>query len=215
MAFPVVSGKTTILAKIALKEIDKIVYERRNAYSHVYTNFFLKGAEKIDFKDLGKYNFENSLILLDEMTLDADNRDFKSFSKSALSFFTLHRHMHCDVIYCAQNYQNVDKKIRDLTEVLYYVKSISPAFEWLKKLLPISRATQVFRTIAVNEYTSELVTGYRMPSRWEKIFGRIGFWVWRPSYYKYFDSYENPFSCYKMYVSEYWGQSHSPPPIQK
>lgn len=181
------SGKSTILAKIALRE------RKRGAYEHILSNFYIDGFEKIDFKDLGKYHYKNSLIILDELTIDADNRDFKNFQESIRDFFIYHRHTGCNIIYATQDWSSVDKKIRVLTERLYYVRSISVALPLLRKLFPITKATQILRTIDIEEYNHDIIYGYRFANLFERIFGRVSFLVFRPRYYKYFDSFSDPF----------------------
>lgn len=79
-------GKTTILTKIAQKELSK-VRKGKSPYKHILTNFYCKGCEMIDFDDLNTYYISNSLILLDEITLDSDSRDFKTFKKGHKDFF--------------------------------------------------------------------------------------------------------------------------------
>jgi len=175
------SGKTTFLTMLAQKELKKI-RKNKSRYDKVLTNFYCDGCYKIDYKYLGHYSIENSLILLDEITLDADSRDFKQFDKFHKSFFLLHRHYNCDVIYFTQQYDGVDKKIRDITSSLYRVKKV--AF--------ISIATQIYRCLDINEQTKEIVQGYRFPNIIERIFCRVHRYCLRPIYYKYFDSWERP-----------------------
>lgn len=181
------SGKTTLLTRIAQKALKK------GHYSHILTNFYCKGCEQINFADLGHYNLENCLILLDEITLDADNRQFKSFPKEALQFFVLHRHYNTDVVYATQNWENVDKKIRDLTHSLYYMRAVGGNFPLIKKLIPITKASTIYRTLDIDEMTHDIVSGYRFPNLFEKIVGRVSFLVFRPAWYKYFDTCEKPF----------------------
>lgn len=175
------SGKTTFLTMLAQKELRKI-RKNKSRYDKVFTNFYCDGCYKIDYKDLGHYSIENSLILLDEITLDADSRDFKQFDKFHKSFFLLHRHFNCDVIYFTQQYDGVDKKIRDITSSLYRVKKV--AF--------ISIATQIYRCLDINEQTKEIVQGYRFPNIIERVFCRVHRYCFRPIYYKFFDSWERP-----------------------
>ena len=175
------SGKTTFLTMLAQKELKKI-RKNKSRYDKVLTNFYCDGCYKIDYKDLGHYSIENSLILLDEITLDADSRDFKQFDIYHKSFFLLHRHFNCDVIYFTQQYDGVDKKIRDITSSLYRVKKV--AF--------ISIATQIYRCLDINEQTKEIVQGSRFPNIIERIFCRVHRYCLRPIYYKYFDSWERP-----------------------
>ena len=89
-------GKTTQLTKIAIKELKRKALGR-SKYKNIYTiNFQCSGCIPITFNDLGTYKFYDSLILIDEITLDADNRSFKTFSSDIRDFFLLHRHLGLD-----------------------------------------------------------------------------------------------------------------------
>jgi len=177
------SGKSTFLTMIAQKELKRI--ERgRSAYKRVFTNFYCQGCYIINYSELGLYDFSDSLILLDEITLDADSRNFKQFDQVKKRFFLLHRHYHIDVIYFTQQWDGVDKKIRDITHDLYYVKKVR--FPILSNL---SVATRIFRILDINEDTKEIVNGYRFPNWYDRLIGRTKEYCWRPKYYKYFDSF--------------------------
>ena len=125
-------GKTTTLVKIARKEQRRIIKRYKNIYT---VNVDIKGCTRITKEDFEKYKFENALILWDEITLDYDNRDFKNFSKKAKESWLLHRHMGLDIIYVTQNFENVDKKIRDITDTVYLVeRSRIPFHSVVKKI---------------------------------------------------------------------------------
>lgn len=187
------SGKTTFLTMLAQKQL-KSMAKGKSPYKHILTNFYCDGCEKIDFDDLGRYQFDNALILLDEITIDADNRDFKSFGKEKVTFFVLHRHYCCDIVYFTQQWDAVDKKIRSLTSNLFYVtKSFSNVQGILfRPFQSFSVARKVFRQLEINEYTNQIVYGYRFPSTFERFFGRTKQICYRPKWYKYFDSWEKP-----------------------
>lgn len=174
-------GKTTNLVKIARKEQRR----RKKRYEHIYTiNVDIVGCKRITKEILEKYIVEDSLILWDEITLDADNREFKTFSKDLRDFFILHRHLGCDIIYVTQNYEKVDKVVRDLTGELWYMeRSVLPI------LNNITKSKRIYRQININEHTSELSLGYRFCNWLESIFTTNIEFCWRPKYYKYFDSY--------------------------
>lgn len=178
-------GKTTQLTKIAIKEL-KRKYLGLSHYDHIYTiNFECSGCIKINFKDLSKYKFINSLILIDEITLDADNRDFKNFNAEIRDFFLLHRHLGLDIIYATQNYENVDKKIRDVTNDLWYMsKSVVPLIR------NFTTSKKIYRKININEHTSELTLGYRFCNFIEGLFAKNFEITFRPFTYKYFDSFD-------------------------
>ena len=175
-------GKSTNLVKIARKEQKRI----RKRYKNIYTvNIDIKGCKRITKEEFETYRFENALILWDEITLDYDNRDFKNFSKEAKESFLLHRHLGLDIIYATQNYENVDKKIKDITLELWYMnKSVIPI------LSGITTSKRIYRNITINENTSELTMGYRFCNLLESLFVSNFKICIRKLYYKYFDSFE-------------------------
>lgn len=171
------AGKSTILVKEYRK--------RKKKYKHFYTlNIDIEGCQRITKDILEKYVIYDSLILWDEITMDADNREFKTFSKELRDFFILHRHLGCDIIYATQNFENVDKKVRDLTSELWYMsKSVIPI------LSEFTTAKRIYRKININEFTSDLTLGYRFCTLIESFFTSNFMLVFRRKYYKYFDSY--------------------------
>ena len=171
-------GKSTTLVKEYKKN--------KRKYDFIYTiNLKIKGVPMITKEDLEKFKFKNTLILWDEITMDADNREFKSFSKDLRDFFILHRHLGCDIIYATQNFENVDKKVRDLTCELWYMqKSVVPL------LGQFTTTKRIYRTININEHTSELTLGYRFCNFVESIFVSNFKIIFRPRFYKYFDTHD-------------------------
>ena len=194
-------GKTTLAAKKARQLNKRIKRDNKRIargkkprckYRYVLTNFECKGCYKIDFSDIGLYDIQACAVILDEITIDADNRDWKSLPKYAVEGLVLHRHYDLDIYYYTQQWDAVDKKIRNLTQSLFYARK--------SMIFPFSlftRTKQIFRTIDINEYTKEIVTGYRFPNFFEIIlsfFGllRLGEICFRPFYYKDFDSFSQP-----------------------
>lgn len=176
-------GKNTMLTMIAQRELKKMKFGK-SKYKNIYTDFYCEGCKQFKFSDFNDFKAYDSLFLSEEMGLDADNRDYKSFPKGARDWFVLHGHFGCDIIYATQDYSNVDKKIRQLTEELWYLrKSCVPFF------CQITSAERIFRTIAINETTSELVMGYRFATLLERLFTKCRKLCLRPLYYSKFDSF--------------------------
>ena len=193
-------GKTTIGTRIAQKELRRI-HHGKSKYKHVYTNFYCKGAEQINYNDLKSFKVYDSLLIFDELTLDADNRKFKEFTDEHRDFFVLHRHLGDDIIYLTQDYSKIDSKIRSLTQELWYMtKSVIPFFRnW-------SRCKRIYRTITINEHTGDLIMGYRFCNFMESLFTSNMKLIWRPSWYKYFDSYDEcQLTLRPEFSSGYWG----------
>lgn len=176
------SGKSTFLTMIAQKELKRIK-KGKSKYKCVLTNYYCQGCYRLDFSALGKVLLEDSLVLIDEITLVADSRDFKQFSKSTKQFFLEHRKYGCDVIYFTQHYDNVDKKIRDVSYDLFFVRPL-PLFSMF------SYAFRIFRTLDIVEQTHDIVNGYRFPNLFDYIRGDSLKLCFRPRWYKYFDSFE-------------------------
>lgn len=175
-------GKSTLLAKIAQKELQRI-RKGKSKYTRVLSNYFIKGCQRLEFADIGVVDMTGSLLLIDEISLDADSRDYKSFSHHLKQFFILHRHYGVDIVYATQQYDGVDRKIRELTHNLYYMKKIGP----------LTYATTIFRKITISE-DSEIKMGYVFPSLLKILTDLKNTMVicWRPRYYKYFDSFDAP-----------------------
>lgn len=180
-------GKTTILSSIGKKAYKRALKGKRGAYKHIYTINFsinLPGCIEITWDDLANYKFYDSLILIDEITLLADNRKFKEFRDEHRDFFVLHGHFGCDIIYTTQDFEKVDSKIRCLTFDLWYMtKSVVPI------LRQFTCAKRIYRNIAINEHTSDLVYGYRFCNFLEALFVSNFKVVFRRPLYKLFDSY--------------------------
>ena len=170
-------GKSTELAKIAVRELKKI-RKGKSKYKAVASNVPVPGCELISWDMLGFYDITDRLILIDEITLLADNRNFKNFGQEKKEWILLHRHDKCDFIYFTQFYNNVDKKIRDVTFNTWY----------LRKLFCFSYRILIPHAVLVPEQTGEIIQGYKKPTLFNT---RIKF-TFRPCYYQYFDSYDRP-----------------------
>lgn len=165
-------GKSTYCAFLARRALTTKAGQKR--YDRVYCNFNMAGCYKLDYSDLGKYNFENCLILIDEMMNEADSRDFKKFDAEKKYFFSNHRHYGCDVVYFTRAWDDVDKKIRNNTQELYYIKKVL----WWSIVNPIKQI------LTIDDFTHQIVTGYKFQSIF---YSRLFF---RPFYYKWFDTFE-------------------------
>ena len=176
-------GKSTMLAMIAKREL-KRMEAGKSPYKRILSNYYIKGCHKLNFKEIGLVDMSWSLLLIDEISLDADSRDYKSFDKQLKQFFILHRHYHCDVIYATQQYDGVDRKIRELTHNLYY----------LKKAGNLSYATAIYRKITITE-ESDIKMGYIFPTLIQ-IFTNMRSNLQlclRPFYYDMFDTHDAPY----------------------
>lgn len=166
------AGKTTVLTMIAQRALQGKSTLGLPRTREVYTSFPCAGCYKLDFYQLGKQNFHDCLIIIDEISLYADNRNFKNFSDALLYFFKLHRHANISLVWCSQNATDADKKIRGVTEKLYIIES----YLCFTAIKPIDKWHSV-----VNGEPNEKYQLARL-HKWK--------WCFRPRWYKYFNSFD-------------------------
>lgn len=70
---------------------------------------------------------ENSVVLIDEINLLWDNRDFKSFPKPLQKYLRLQRHKKIKLIMFSQTF-DCDAKIRNLADTLYLCNKFARVF---------------------------------------------------------------------------------------
>lgn len=174
-------GKTTFICQ----DND---YINKKMQLTVFSNIDLPYAYQIDKSYFGKYNIPSgSVVLFDEASLNGyDNRDYKTnFSKAPeqLSYFKLIRHYGNKIIFTNQGHDELDIKIRTLTQNVWIVKSLGP----------FSVATKLRKNSVVDKDTHQIVEGYFMPSFLAIILlpSRTRL-VYRKKYYEDFDSFAVP-----------------------
>lgn len=176
-------GKTTWLTKLALDAV------RKGKYKNVYTNVHLNipGVTIIDNDCIGQYELEYCLLLIDEATLFADSRDFKNFSKGRLEYFLEHRHRYADIVLFTQQWDGVDRKIRVITDRVYYVYKGVFTGIWFSSCWRVPYGILFPDPKKTGEKLGEIVQGYSKPNFFVRLFAKR---IFRPFYYKYFDSWE-------------------------
>lgn len=179
------AGKTTLMCYFALKGV------RSNRYVHVYGNvrMAVDGYTYIDNECIGQYDLSNCLILIDEATLFADSRDYKNFGKDRLEYFLEHRHFNADIMLFTQQWDGVDRKIRVITDRVYYVYKGKLSGKWISTFyrIPYGIIIPDANKKASGEKLGEIIQGYCKPNILVRIFAPK---LYRPKYYKYFDSWE-------------------------
>lgn len=178
-------GKTTMLAKMAYDAV------RHGKYNNVYTNVELNipGVTYIDNDCIGTYELRDCLLLIDEATLFADSRDYKKFSKGRLEYFLKHRHRNADIALFTQQWDGVDRKIRTITDRVYYIKKGVLLGHWISSCyrIPYDIIIPDPKKAAGGEKLGEIIQGYCKPPWFVRLFCQR---VYRPRYYRYFDSWE-------------------------
>lgn len=119
-------GKTTYLTKIAFQHIKK-------GWT-VYATEPIPGTYLIDPKQIGFYEFpENSVILVDEVGMVWDNRNFKSFPPEVRNWAKYLRHSRCKAYLFSQTF-DIDKKLRDVTDSMYLLKNVARVWSYGKRI---------------------------------------------------------------------------------
>lgn len=183
------AGKTTFGAALAVRE-QKLIEKHQSQFKYVFTNFPIAypGIYKVSARDLGKVDVSDALVVLDEASLIADSRDYKTFSHEMKLYFLLIRHFHCRCILLTQQWDAVDKKIRVITDSVYYVHK--GAFRrWISYASPIPYGIIIPDKKDNTEKYGEIIQGYCKAPLLQRIFAPR---IRRSKYYKYFDSYDRP-----------------------
>ena len=200
------AGKSTLLTKFAFKHMKKgwTVYstEYIPGTYHVepeyigfveLVDFNYKPFNADDYKGLTKAfkvfrNWVNPyrpkiLLLIDEVGMIWDNRNFKNFKPEVRDFFKLQRHRCVKCILFSQTF-DIDKKLRDLTDQMFLVCNLFRVFSYGKKI-------KKFITIKESQTddSSNLAEGLKFEPFIFFLFGSRTL-TFIPRWARYFDSYK-------------------------
>ena len=179
-------GKTTLMAAEAFKAV------RYGKYNNVYCNVRLSipGVTYIDNDCIGRYTLYDGLLLIDEATLFADSRSHKDFTKEKIEFFLLHRHYNLDIKLYTQQWDGVDRKIRVITDRVYYIYKGFILGHWFSTYYRIPYGIIIPEPKhGAGSQLGEIIQGYCKPNILIRLFAPK---IFRPAFYKYFDSWEQP-----------------------
>lgn len=169
-------GKSTYLVKMALK------YAKKGW--NIYTNMEdmnIPGVRIIDIDDLGDFvPAADSVLLLDEVGMVWDARNFKNFKPSVRDFFKLQRHYRC-IVYMASQTFDVDKKLRDLCDGMFLHENFARVFSLGRRI-----AKTITLTEASSEGESRIAESLKFKLFWYSTLTLI------PKYSMYFDSHIIP-----------------------
>lgn len=173
------SGKTTVATYFALRALNnkplmigRTSLQHFHTYERVYTNFECEGCYKLDYEHLGVYNYHDCLILIDEIMVLSDARNFKTFGEDLKYWFSHHRKYHIDCIWFTQGFSDCDLRIRNCTEQLIRIERRGV----FSKLIPLYKYCRIDHGQIKEGYDEE-------PFFFCKS-------IFRPRFYKYFDSYQ-------------------------
>ena len=172
------SGKSTLLVRLAIEYL--------KCGRPVYSTEKIPGTFHISYEDIGYKLFPpESVIIVDEVGMVWDNRNFKNFKNEVRDYFKLQRHYRHTVILASQTF-DVDLKIRNLADEMYLVTKAFRVFSYAKRIL---RQTVLVKSSA--EAPSKIDEDLVFDSL-------LFFWAgsrkltFIPKYAKYFDSFVTP-----------------------
>ena len=180
-------GKTTHAARMAYKAI--------RAGETVYTNIDslnVSGVIHICNDDIGVYDISNGLLIIDEASLLADNRDFKRRDdayKHLIGWMLLHRHYKVRIAMYVQQWDAIDKRIRVITDRVYYVYRGKLFGRWLTRWYRVPYGIIIPKQDDSGPHLGDIVQGYCRP----RLLGRLfGGYMFQPRWYRYYDSWDAP-----------------------
>lgn len=165
------TGKTTRCASIVAKNSRKGI--------PTYSNVPIQGAILIDSSDIGVCHIAGPAdLIIDEASIDFNNRSFKSLPKHTIQWFKLYRHYHISNIHVfSQSYDDMDITLRRLADEYYLCKrSLIPKFFYTRRIR---------RRIGIDDQTHQIVDLFEFVP-----FSRR--YLFAPRYWKLFDSYDAP-----------------------
>lgn len=176
-------GKTTTLTYLAKKAIASGKYNIVAGNVHLA----LHGYTYIPFDFFGRYDISDAFYLIDEAMVEVGDRDYKNFEKCKLEMFVMHRHFNMDIVLFSQEASGVDKKIRSITDRMYYVKKGFFTGKWISNIYRIPYKILWPDSKTAGENVGQIIMGYVKPNFLVRIFAKR---LYRPPYYQYFDSWE-------------------------
>lgn len=204
-------GKTTHLVATAIRENERI-NSGKSKYSRILSNVAFSLPEGVESNcflfendDFGKYDMSDSLILFDESAMQFDNRDYAKLRSSTRDFLMLHRHYHCNIFFYNQTYDGIDKKIRFITNNVYFLKRSL----FTGKTIPRKIKYEMFipkkprrgDVVQFNE-SGDITMRYYQSGFFEHLFSKL---LLEPPvklkrYWGYFDSFDAPVMPKKEFV---------------
>ena len=154
----------------------------------VYCDREVPGCYMFHTSDFEKILFPpNSLVLVDEVGLVWDNRNYKSFPEHVKVYFKYQRQYRNTVYLFSQSF-DVDKKIRDLTDHLYIVSNVFNCFSVARR---VTKKITVVHADHSAQGESKIADDYNIDSLLLAPFGSVRI-TYIPRYVKYFKSFDPP-----------------------
>jgi len=136
------SGKTTLAAYFAKKA--------RRRKIPVYSNVPITGTYELDVhRDIGTFQIDNAMILIDEAGVEYNNRNYKNLPQHEILFYKYFRHYKNSIAVFSQSYDDMDITLRRLATSFFLVKrSLLPWFVSVRR---------IGRKIGIDEQTKSII----------------------------------------------------------
>lgn len=174
------SGKSTLLTKLAIKHMRK--------GRKVYSTYYIPGTYLFDVQDIGRMQFDpDSVIIVDEVGMIWDNRNFKNFRTDVRDWFKLQR-QYRNIVYLASQTFDIDLKLRNLTDKMYLCKCYMGFFSIARKI-----KRDVTLVQPTGDAESRIADSLEFEPIWMSLFGaQTVIPTYTPHWGKAFKSYNPP-----------------------
>ena len=170
------AGKTTLLSRYAQKELKRIK-KGKSKFKSIISNTPISGCVYVpDIRKLLQTSSpEHTLILVDEAGIVWNNRKMR-IKDEEIEYIKLIRHYHSKLIAISQSHDDVDITIRRIYTNMFL----------LNKLGQYTLIRPIKKYVTIDKETEQIIDGFK--------FRTVFTWgiLFRPFYYKYFDSYYKP-----------------------
>lgn len=163
------SGKTTHAATVVYKNLKKGF--------PTFSNVPIVGAFLFDARsDLGYFDISCCDVIIDEASIDFNNRNYKALSQAVIRWMKYYRHHQVRDIYVySQSYDDMDITLRRLSDRMYALRPLIPG--------RLFYSVQIAVKFGIDEQTHQPMNMYFLKKTSVKFF--LGRPVW-----KMFDSWE-------------------------
>jgi len=170
------TGKTTLLSKIAVKEL-RLIAKKKSKYDYIVSNALISGVTYIpNIRDLLKKGaMQRTLMLIDEGSIVYNNRKM-NLTDLEIQYFKLIRHYTSTLIVLSQSYEDIDVTLRRLYTQIYILRRM-PLFTLIQPIKKKISIDEVSKQI-IDEYRFSIIFSWRM--------------LCRPLYFKFFNSWWVP-----------------------
>lgn len=176
------------------------LFYKKNFYDVVYcTDETMQDTVFVDYKDWGRFKPTwNSLFLGEEAGIGAlDNHEWKKLDKLSKRFAAIHRHMGVSIVLVSQTC-DISTAYRFRSEKIYHATKLGP-FTFLRRItykVDVNEAHELvdmYDKVPVLNWILELLGSISRKRRFAKERWNYSYFIYRPAWYKYFDSYVDNF----------------------